>query len=367
MRTPGTSLRASRGFNLTELMIAVTIGMLIMATMTTIFVKNHDARLETERYGQQIENGRFAMQLLTDELRHSGYLAEYIPPTSLPATFLTKPDPCSISGTTIANVAAPAFLLHVQGYDNGAGAPTCISDLKAGTDVLVVRRASTCAAGTAGCDAALTDGTLYFQASLCMPQAGGAGVAGTELASTNGQCPLCNDYFRLDVPSNLTLHVRNCTTVANLRSFVTRIYFVANNDNAGDGIPTLKRAELGPGGFTIAPLVEGIENLQVEYGIDQNGDGVPDVLTADPDGLAATACGAPAAPGVCNWWNAMSANVHVLARSTSITMGYTDSKTYTLGLKSDGTDNVVGPFGDSYKRHAYESVIRFTNPAIRRQ
>src|SRR3546814_6579575 len=61
------------------------------------------------------------------------------------------------------------------------------------------------------------------------------------------------------------------------------IYFLANNDKPGDGIHTLKRAELGAAGFTIVPLVEGIDALQFEFGIDTNGDGNPDAYTADPD------------------------------------------------------------------------------------
>jgi len=62
--------------------------------------------------------------------------------------------------------------------------------------------------------------------------------------------------------------------LANQYQYRTNIYFVANNDNANDGIPTLKRAELGLAGnsFSIVPLVEGVENLQIEYGLDT---GVP--------------------------------------------------------------------------------------------
>jgi type IV pilus assembly protein PilW len=372
-RTPGVPASGparSRGFTLIELMIAVTIGLLILATLTTIFVKNNQARLETERTSQQIENGRYAIQLLSEELRHAGYYAEYIPPLSLPATFTAKPDACLTNTATIASAAAPAFLLHVQGYDDGASAPSCVSgaDLKAGTDILVVRRVSTCPAGTAGCDAVASDGTPYFQASLCTPPVvGGTAAAGTQLSSTNTQCPLCSDYFGLGLPASLGLHKRDCKTVANLRAYVTRIYFIANNDSAGDGIPTLKRAELGPNGFSIVPMVQGIENMQFEYGIDSNGDGIPDLYTANPDGIAATACGSPTA-SVCNWWNAMTVNIHLLARNTQRSPNdYVDNKTYNLGLTAAGAENNVGPFGDNYRRHAYEATVRFANPAGRRQ
>src|SRR4029077_8957654 len=77
------------------------------------------------------------------------------------------------------------------------------------------------------------------------------------------------NYYALDSNAgNLNLHQKDCATAALIYQFRTHIYFVANNDKPGDGIPTLKRAELGPGAFSIVPLVEGVENLQLEYGLD---------------------------------------------------------------------------------------------------
>src|SRR5205085_10936501 len=143
-----------------------------------------------------------------------------------------------------------AVALAIQGYDNGANAPACVADLRAGTDILVVRRASTCAVGAAGCDTQVV-GDVYLQSSGCTAEFN----AGT--------------YYALDSNAgNLKLHQKDCATAALIYQFRTHIYFVANNDKPGDGIPTLKRAELGAGAFNIVPLVEGGDNLQLEYGLD---------------------------------------------------------------------------------------------------
>ena len=86
--------------------------------------------------------------------------------------------------------------------------------------------------------------------------------------------------------------------------FRTHIYFIANNDKPGDGIPTLKRAELGPGAFTIVPLVEGVENLQLEYGLDTAvpTTGTPAVYTADPNTYNGCAARSPASvTGATPW------------------------------------------------------------------
>lgn len=368
--------RRQTGLSLIELMISIGLGLVVLAAITTAFINNSRTRTEIEKTSQQIENGRYAMQLLSDDLRSAGFYAEYTPPTALPATFTTTPDPCATTITTIADLTQPAFLLHVQGNDNGTTVPTCLSTagVKPNTDILVVRRVSTCIAGTANCDVA-ANGTPYFQASLCTPPvAGGTAAAGTELSSTNALCPLCSDYFALDSTlANLTKHFKDCKTTANLRRFRTHIYFIAANDNTGDGIPTLKRAELGAGGFTVVPLVEGIENLQLEYGIDTGPatgvDGVPEVYSANPETYAPASVppNCTANGPVCNWWNVVSVNIHLLARNTQTSTGYTDTKVYTLGLDAAGNDNTVGPFNDGFRRHAYEAVVRLTNPSARKQ
>jgi len=341
------------GYTIIELMIAITISLIILASLVSIFANNSRTRAEIERANQQTENGRYALQLIADDLHNAGYLAEFNPgcvnlacPLPTPAA---KPDPCDTSVVGL-NGALP---IAVQGYDNGAGAPACLVDVRAGTDILVVRHASTCAVGSAGCDPNLAN-DAYFQASDCNNI--------TELASGN-----VNKYYVLDTnAASFTLHQKDCVTLANQYQYRTNIYFVANNDNAGDGIPTLKRAELGLGGgntFSIVPLVEGIENLQIEYGLDTSvpTSGSPAVYNANPDTFVPCA----ASPTSC-WRNTVAAKINILARNTSTTQGYVDNKVYTLGLLADGiTANTVGPFNDAYKRHAYESVVTLNNPAGR--
>lgn len=341
LRTPNESTQA--GFSLVELMVAITIGLLVMAGLTTIFVNSNQARSEIEKTNRQIENGRYAIQLLTDDLRLSGFYGELDP--TLLAQPTATPNPCATTPTTLA----AALPIHVQGYDNSAGGLGCLSsaDIKSDTDILVVRHASTCFVGDTDCDAQAT-GVPYLQVSLCNKESG--------------------TPFNLDTDTTqLTRTQINCSTPARLRRYRTHIYFIANNDNPSDGIPTLKRAELGAGGFTIVPLVEGIENLQIEYGIDTDCDGMPDVYNADPNTYVATytaACPTPATP---NWRNVMSVKVNLLARNTEKTLGYTDTKTYSLGLKADNSANTVGPFNDNIKRHVYQAMVRLSNAIGRRQ
>lgn len=341
------------GFSLIELMISMTLGLLVLAGLMSVFSSSSRSRAEALRTNQQIENGRYAVQVVASDLQLAGYWAEFDLSAAGLATPAAKPDPCAVE---LASLRA-AMPLHVQGYDNGASLP-CLADVRPNTDVVVVRRVSTCVRGAADCvDIA---GAPYFQASLCTPSGSTQVAAGTELAS-----PDSAEHYRLDtLLSALDRHTRACRTspplLADLRRYIVRVYFVANNDRPGDGIPTLKRVELGAGAFSAPiPIAEGIENLQLEYGIDRDGDGAPDAFTADPDtfgGCAGTAC-------VENWRNVTSVETYLLARNTSRSAGFVDDKTYTLGLLATGAPNTVPPPNDAYKRHVYRSSVRLNNPS----
>ena len=68
-----TSRVASRGFSLVEFMIAITLSLIVLVALTAMFISNMRAREELERAAQQIENGRYASQILTEELQMAGY------------------------------------------------------------------------------------------------------------------------------------------------------------------------------------------------------------------------------------------------------------------------------------------------------
>ena len=349
--TGGGALARAGGYTIIEVMIAITLSLIILAALVSAFAGNSRQRHAIERANQQTEDGSYALQLLTDDLRNAGYLGTLNPgPFSAPNPQLTVPaalpDPCATTLTALSG----ALLLPVQGYDNGANAPTCVTDLRANTDILVVRRASTCTVGSAGCDPQVA-GDAYLQASGCAAEFS----AGT--------------YYVLDTNSvSFNLHLKDCVTAAPLYQYRTHIYYVANNDQAGDGIPTLKRAELSVAGgvlvFNVVPLVEGVENLQIEYGLDTAAPttGSPAVYTADPNSYSGCAGGA----GCLTYWgNTVAAKVNILTRDLTPTQGYTDTKTYTLGLTAGGAANTFGPFNDGFRRHVYYAVARLNNPASR--
>jgi type IV pilus assembly protein PilW len=370
-------MRLGAGFTIIEFMIAMTLSLLVLAALTTAFVASSRSRAEIEKANEQIENGRFALQILTDDIEMAGFLSSFdidlalAADTPLPVP-AAKPNPCSAALADLRD----AMPLHILGYDSLAALDSdlddCLADLKPGTDILVVRRTATCVMNDPNC--APIAGAPYFQASLCE----------TQLESLDA-----SEYFRLDTTvGNLNRTQRNCATVADRRQYLVHIYFIANEDQAGDGIPTLKRAELGnaanAGGFTIVPLAHGIQDLQVDYGVDNDADGAPDTFTSDPDiydapGGAAgphADCAAHASECISNWRNVMAVRLNVLARNSSVSRDHTDAKVYLLGRNDDGTDRCAldadddgtcEAFGDAFKRHVYQTSVRLNNPSGRRE
>jgi type IV pilus assembly protein PilW len=154
---------------------------------------------------------------------------------------------------------------------------------------------------------------------------------------------------------------------AGISPFFVRIYYIScNTDSAvacgaagADGVPTLQRIDVTPLGADATPVVDGIEDIQFDYGMDTDavgaaGYGAPDVFTNT------TAHASLTPTTVAEWENVLSVKIYLLARNVDRTGSYADAKTYSLGPVS------VTP-GGPYKRHAYAEVVRLNNPAGRRE
>jgi type IV pilus assembly protein PilW len=359
-----TTRHRQAGLSLIELMISMTLGLIILSGVLVVFVNASTARNEVERTSRQIENGRYASELLTDDIRLAGFYGELdVSTISVPAELPSNP--CSLVPDPDWKNWIP---IHLQGFDDTAftSANCTLTDLKPGTDVLVVRRARACLAGSTGCDAAVTH-KAYLQVALC---------SDTSQAAT----------FRLGLEGTITFdrQKRSCSTtsLAEKRQYMVHVYFVSTNNGQGEQIPTLKRLELTATGtgprFEEMPLVEGIEEFQLHYGVDTNNDGAPDFYAADPSVVAANyllppdppttlTCTVPLSPE-CKaraWSRVVTVQFHLLARNIDTSPNYTDAKTYHLGNKADGSEFRVTP-GGAYRRHIYTGLVRVANPAGRR-
>lgn len=326
------------GFSLIELMVAVTLGLLLILAMASLLAQQNKARSELDKSAAQIENGRYALNLLQSDIQLAGFYGQNPGPTAVPTAL---PNACETA--SMANIDA-ALALPLQGYSNvGSSIPTelsgCLSgaDHVDGTDILVMRRLHTNVAST------LDAQRVYVQTT----PAGRVTDLGANAAS-------------------FTLLKKDGTTTADRRAYVHRIYFVSpcnvfasgqtNCTPAADGgkpIPTLKRLELSVSGgataFVLTPLVEGVENMQLDYGVDTEGVGGPSYPYLQ-------------SPTLAQWPEVVAVNISLLVRNPAETFGHEDDKTYSLGLAGS-----VGPFNDGYKRHVYSSGVRVINVSARKE
>jgi len=354
----GGSRTACRAFTLVELMIALTIGLLLLGGLVSVYVSSSRNHAELIKASEHTGNGGMAIWTLSRDVFEAGFFGEFY---MLPAAGGVLPDPCVMTAPEL--LAALAFPL--QGYDAPGASPlACLSDSNfvPGTDILVIRRADGAALAPAGVP---ITGEVYLQGMTTTADVqigAGSSAVGTTLKADG---------------TAAVLFKRDGVTAADIRKLHAHIYFVAPcsvpsdggvsctgaGDDGGAPIPTLKRLELtavgGATAWRIVPLVEGVQNLQIDYGIDnlpavespatnQLGDGAPDVYVSSP----ATA----------DWPSVVSLKVRLIARATQPTPGYTDVKTYDMGLAGS-----AGAFNDAFKRHLFASVVRAVNVSGRRE
>ena len=326
------AMRRSAGFTLIELMIAVTLGLIVLAALTSFFVRTSYNRSEMERSSRQIENGRYAINALRDDMMLAGFYADI---TQSAAVWQT-PAPCQTTAASmgwLANALSPQIPVPISIYPLGVGVPVgCTPNILAGTDVVVIRRfnSESVAAGAA------VGSIPYVQISECK----------TDVA------PSSPFVFNTGAGGGFSAHQRDCAATANLWRYREQVYYIRDySTTVGDGIPTLVRMELDDNAGTLVmnpvPLVEGIENLRVDLGVDNDGDGSPDAWRRCDAALPCTAT---------DLSNVMAAKVYLISRNLEETREYTDDKTYDLG-----TSGTVTAAGDHYKRHVYSALISLLN------
>ena len=336
-RTPGFTAPFARqaGLTLIELMVSITVGLFVVAALAVLFSQQSSVQAELEKSSRQIENGRYAIQLVAKDLELAGYFGEYADTVS--ATAL--PDACSRTASDLQGSIA----LPLQGVDfapsqsTTTGLPTCVSstNYKPGTDVLVVRRAGTSEATT------LAVGAYYIQ----------TGIRANAMAYTIGPATAVSG------PIDSSLKKRDGST-GWIRPFHAYVYYVGKCSRCSapaDSIPTLRRVDVtAAGAVDDQPMVEGVEQFQVDYGLDTDSDGAPDTYVASPASVA-------------EWQQVAAVRIHVVGRTNELSPGHVDSKTYALGLTSSASAATVGPFSDGYKRHVFSQTVRIVNPSMRKE
>jgi type IV pilus assembly protein PilW len=322
MQHAGTT-RHQRGFTLVELMIGMTLGLILIGGVVAVFLQSRQSFRVDENVARMQDQARFAMGELTRDVRMAGFVAEPLSPAAVTLDgSLAIEDGCGPAGVAdwLVRVtdAGTGENDTLTGVDNATGAEAaaaygCIdaAEVRAGSDVVAIKRA----AGRIVPLAEVQADRIYLEAT------------GT-VASLYKE------------PANTPL-----AGPTDIREYRPEIYYIRNfGVAAGDGIPTLCRKVLGVGSpvpIETECIAQGIEDLQVSYGIDLDNDGAANQYLDDPT--------------LAELQNVVSARITLLARTVTPDRNYTDTRTYAVGNADDYTPN------DAFHRRIYTVTVGMRN------
>lgn len=288
--TPGIAAPARRnqaGFTIIEVMIAMTLGLILVGALLVVVLGSTANSATRERYSDLQTNGRYAMQQIKRDLMHAGYLG---------ITSLFFPDQPITPAIAVANACDSASVGQISrrlwgAEDSNPFAATCIPKANyARGDVLLIRGLSPTVAV-----APFKSTLVYYHSAY----EGGQPFVGPTPPNFNGSSkqPPYLDY-RID----------------------ETVYYISpytSSASENPKVPALYRLRLGEGPAMVPELVaSGVENLQVRYGVFQTND---TVRYMDADDMTAA-----------DWDLVKSVEVALLMRATTSEAGYLNNTTYTM-------------------------------------
>ncbi len=323
-------------YSLIELMIAMTLGMFILAGVLQIFSSNKQSYRLQEGQSRVQENARYVLELLGRDIREAGYTG---------CRGLDR-----IDTFRIGNPPLPSFDVNAAvigrwwdtTLDSGNGgwsvnAPAAITNVTAGTDVITIQRGDSCGATLTGNTSASNANVQVAAPNDCGLSAGDAtmitdcttahilratnvssGSSTQTIAHASNQNTanhLCTFYANPYPASNNGACSAGSSKIytsppAQLLKFTSYTYFIRPGTN---GLPSLWQLDNveAVSGTNPVELVEGVENMQISYGISAGG-----VASSYAD--ANTFPTPPTAPGggtPNDWADVISARIDLLFES----------------------------------------------------
>jgi type IV pilus assembly protein PilW len=249
-----TTKHFARGVSLVELMVALVIGALLIAGAVTVFLQSRNTYRANDSVSRMQEAGRYALDVIAPDVRLAGFWGLTNRPMSWTSTAAAVLRDCGANfATTIGTPieGRDAIATSGSGYNLTAGCP--VATLTGGktltpvtwSDVLIVRRVS-------ADQAPLENKRLQVQSnreSLVL-FSDGVRPAGYTAAPQSETHNLIADVYYIG---------ETTPAVNNVRQFALRRQTLI----AGAAQPEMRDDEIMPG----------IQDMQVQFGLDTNGDG----------------------------------------------------------------------------------------------
>jgi type IV pilus assembly protein PilW len=319
----------NRGFSLVELMVALVITLILLAGIGQIFLSSKKSFTIQNALGRQQENGRYVMDTLAQDLRRAGYLGGAL---KIEQTGWSKP--VATGADTCANSTDWGRMLDrpIYGLDDDATGYACVKSYLQG-DVLVVRYAAPWELG-----------------GVTTPRPAAGKWPDRLYIRSNPTNPKTARIFQGEPPA-LDTNDRDAELIA-YTYYVGTSSQTCSYGGADVPIPSLFRVRLDDSGQPDTPeeIASGIEQLQVQYGVDT--DAIPDLVVDQYFDAKAISTDTGTTP---NWNQVVSARIWVLTRAECPETGYTNTNTYDMG-------NISYPAKpDRYRRQLYQTTVKLRN------
>jgi type IV pilus assembly protein PilW len=340
-----------RGFSIVELMVAMALSVMLLAGVVAIFASSRSSYETTEKMSRIQENGRFALDQIVRDIRAAGYVGCARAPTylstslnntgNLPWNFLDSvvrgyqstgagtwaP---MIDTTVVPNAANGSDVLVLRIPKPDAQPLRVLADMTSGTDPITVP--NTTASGLEVGDIAVAyscEARSYFYVTGF---AGGQIDHGAALPGTGNQ--VNNALATINYAFRRNAEVIPVQTIV---YYIRRSTAAAAGIGPADATSLWRRTSMG----TPEELVEGVEQMQLKFGVDTTNDSIVDTYVD--------------ANAVANWENVYSVSVALLQRSLEEYGPDTDQEQHQL------LDVNVPAVGDRRLREVFTTTASIRN------
>jgi len=332
------------GFSLVELMISVLLGFILIMGVTEIYVNSKGTYRMTEEMTRLQENARIAFEMLAPEVRMAGYTGCANINTANEEVIAKPPG----AGKPPIVFTGPEDSITGNEGGSSSWAPTLNSTLAGlthpplpNTDVVTIQSSVSCG-GSLVDPMSLPDDPVKISASNTCKLVEDAVLIISDCSHTT--------VFRTDSISNEVTHPATKNTSASFQKNYKEDAEIYKSKNASyyiatgaGGHPALW--QLDNGSDNPLELVEGVENMQITYGVD---------TSATADGVVDRYVEADAIPvGGHDWDRVIITRLSLLLRS--IEPVRTDSQSYIFaGITTT----------DKYLRQEYTTTIQLRNRGL---
>ncbi len=288
-----------RGFSLVELMIGLTIGLFILLGVVLVYVSSARTSVTTEALSRVQESGRFGIFFLARDIRSSGFKGT-----------------CQFGVNNLLDETDSAYddILFdlddpIRGWDDTAGEVAVRIPSYLTGDVLILKSAATMSGVTASGNTPAHAGNINLNTAsgiekgqiVFVGNSQGCDVfqntsseTANNLNRAGGSVSPGNKFFN----ANTNLFSQAYDDSMQIFLYESIIYYIGNGL---DGQPALRRIRFNTGVGIDEELVSGIEDMQLLYGEDRDGDNNADRYV--PAGI------------VMDWEDVVAVQVNLLAAS----------------------------------------------------